>query len=100
MFGIGVGQVSPRIFGDEVAVRNVVVMDGLTQFFSAVSVAGALKISFEFAFEAFGIVFRAEFAGGIVAIFLESMKLAREPAENVDGGRKFAGVGNQLFADV
>jgi len=45
-------------------------------------------------------VFVAEFAGGIVAIFLESMELAREPTENVNGGRKFFGVGSELFADV
>jgi len=81
-------------------VGNVVVVDGLAQFFGAVSVAGAFEVFFDFAFDAFGIVSGAEFAGGIVAIFLEPVELAREPAENVDGGSKFFGVDCELFADV
>jgi hypothetical protein len=100
LVGVVQCQISTGIFRNEVAVGDVVVVDGLTQFFGAVSVAGAFEIFFDFAFEAFRIVFGAKFTGGIVAIFLEAVELAREPAENVDGGRKFFGVDCELFADV
>jgi len=75
-------------------------VDGLAELFGAVSVAGAFEVFFDFAFDAFRSVFRAEFACGIVTIFLEPVELAREPAENVDGSREFFGVGSELFADV
>lgn len=100
LIGIVQRQISTWVFRDEVAVWNVVVVDSLTQFFGAVSVAGAFEVFFDFAFEAFRIVFVAKFAGRIVAIFLEPVELAREPAKNVDGGRKFFGVGNELFANI
>ena len=69
-------------------------MDGLAELFGAVSVAGAFEVFFDFAFDAFGVVFVAEFAGGIVAVFLEAVELAIELTENVDGGRKFFRVGS------
>ena len=100
MIGIVQRQISTWVFRDEVAVWNVVVVDGLAQFFGAVSVAGAFEVFFDFAFEAFGIVFVAKFTGGIVAIFLEPVELAREPTKNVDGSGEFFGVRSELFADV
>jgi len=45
-------------------------------------------------------VLGAQFFGTIIAIFWRSVKLASEPAENVNGGRKFFGVGGELFADI
>ena len=100
LIGIFKRQISPWVFRDEVAMGDVVVVDGLAKLFGAVSVAGSFEVFFDFAFDAFGNVFIAEFAGGIVAIFLESMELTREAAENVNGGRNFFGVGCELFADV
>jgi len=94
------GYVREVAFGNEIAVRDVGLVDGLAEFFGAVNVAGDFEAVFGFAFEAFGIVFRAEFASGVVAVFLETVELTREPAENVNGGREFLGVGSELFADV
>lgn len=51
-------------------------------------------------FNARRVVLGAQFFGTIVAIFLESVKLASEPAENVNGGRKFFGIGGELFANI
>ena len=79
---------------------NVVVVFGLSEFFGAVSVAGDFEVFFDFAFQSFGIVFVAKFAGGIVPIFLEPVELAIETAESVYGGRKFFGVSSELFGSV
>src|SRR6267154_6617251 len=65
-----------------------------------VGVASAFEGFLGFMFDARRVVLGAEFFGAIVAIFLEPMELAREPAENVDGGGEFVGVGGELFADV
>jgi len=81
-------------------VWNIVVVDGLAKFFGAVSVASAFEVFFDFAFDSFGIVFGAEFAGGIVAIFLESVELAIETAESVNRGGKLFWIGGELFANV
>jgi len=88
------------VFGEEVAVRDVGFPGGLAEFCGAVNVAGDFESVFDVAFEAFGIVVMAEFAGGIVTVFLQTVELAIELAENVDGRREFFGVGSQLFADV
>lgn len=100
LFGILQRQISAWVFRDEVAMGNVVVVDGLAEFFGAIGVAGTFEVFFDFAFEAFGIVFVAKFARGIVAIFLEAIKLAIETAESVDGGSKLFGVSSELFRGV
>ena len=79
---------------------DIMVVDGLAEFFGAVNVAGDFEVFFNFAFEAFRVVFMAKFAGGIVAIFLKPIELAIETAKGVNGERKFFGVGGQLFASV
>ena len=66
----------------------------------AVSIASGFEGFLGFTLDAFGIVFFADFFGAVVTIFLESVKLASETAENADGGGKFVGVGGELFADV
>src|SRR6266436_4226003 len=68
-------------FRQEIAVGDVVIVDSLAKLFGAVNVAGDFEAVFDFAFDAFGIVLRAKFAGGIVAIFLEEMKVASDAAK-------------------
>jgi len=43
-------------------------------------------------------VFGAKFFGGLVAVFLEDVDLAREPAEDADGASEFFGFGGELLA--
>lgn len=79
---------------------NVRFVNSLAKFFGAVNVAGDFEVLFGFAFESFGIVFIAKFAGGVVTIFLEPVELAIETAKGVNGGGKLFGVGGELFANV
>jgi len=93
-------EVWKAVFGDEVAVGDFGFDWCIFGNKGAVRVAGNLERCLCFAFDALGIVSGAEFFGTIVAIFLQSVELACEPAENVDGGRKFFGAGSELFSDV
>ena len=77
---------------------DVGVFRGFAGFFCAVSVADGFEGFVGFAFEEFGIVIVAEFFGGLVAIFLEDVNLAREPAENANGAGEFFGFGIKLLA--
>lgn len=65
-----------------------------------VGVASAFEYLLGIAFDAFGIVLSAEFFCTVVAIFLKSIELASEAAENVNGRREFFGVRSELFANV
>jgi hypothetical protein len=86
------------VLGKEIAVRDFGFFDGFTGFFGAVSVAYGFEGFVGFAFEAFGVVFVAEVFGGLVAVFLEDVNLAGEPAENADGAGEFFGFGIKLLA--
>jgi hypothetical protein len=100
LIGIVLARVGIGLFRDEVAVRDVRLVNSLAKFCGAVNVAGDFEVFFGFAFEAFGIVFITHVACGIVAIFLEPVELAIETAERVNGRRKFFRVGSDLIADV
>jgi hypothetical protein len=86
------------VFGKEIAVGDVGVLRGFAGFFGAVDVAYFFKGFLGFAFDAFGMVFVAEFFGGLVAVFLEDVNLAGEPAEDADGASEFIGFGGELLA--
>ena len=86
------------VFGEEIAVGNVGFVDGFADFFGAVNVAYVFECLVGFVFEAFGVVFGAEFFGGLVALFLEDVNLAGKPAENADGASEFLGFVGELFA--
>ena len=86
------------VFGEEIAVGNVGFVDGFADFFGAVNVAHTFEGFFGFVFEAFGVMFGAEFFGGLVAVFLEDVNLAGKPAENADGASEFLGFVGELFA--
>lgn len=86
------------VFGKEITVGDAGFVDRFGRFFSAVSVAYAFKGFISLAFEVFGVVFVAEFFGGLVAIFLEDVNLAGEPAENANGAGEFLGIAAELFA--
>ena len=75
-------------------------LGGFAGFFGAVSVAYAFENFIGFVFDAFGIVFGAELFGGLVAMLLEDVNLAREPAENADGPGEFFGFAGELFAGI
>ncbi len=77
--------------------RRVGFVIGFAEFFGAVNVAGGFESFVEVAFEALGIVFVAEFASGIVAIFLEEMEVASDAAKIGDGAGKFFGIGSELL---
>lgn len=100
LVGLVLRRVGIGVFRDEIAVGDVGFVDGLAELCGAVNVAGDFEAFFDFVFEAFGIVFIAKFAGGIVAIFLEPVELAIETAESVDGGREFFWVSSELFRGV
>jgi hypothetical protein len=103
-FGMVRSRLVPRgigretAFRKEIAVRDVGFVDGFADFFGAVSVADAFEGFFGFVFEAFGVVFGAEFFGGLVAVFLEDVNLAGKPAEDADRTSEFFGFGGELFA--
>jgi len=85
------------VFRDEIAVGDVGIVYGFAEFFGAVNVACSFKSVVDFAFDAFGIVFVAEFACGIVAIFLQEMEVASDAAEIGDGACEFFGSGGELL---
>lgn len=102
-FGVIAGRIwrwtsVETVFGQKIAVGDVGFVDGLADFFGAVNVADFIEVLFSIAFEAFGVVFLAEFFGGLVAVFLEDVNLAGEPAEDADGAREFFGFGRELLA--
>lgn len=53
----------------------------LTKFLGAVNVASNFEAVFDVTFDALGIGFVAEFAGGVIAVFLEEMKVTGEAAK-------------------
>ena len=100
---MGFGRTSRRgisritAFGEVIAVRDVGFVDGFAEFFGAVNVAHVFEGFIGLAFDAFGIVFGAEFFGGLVAVFLEDVNLASQAAEDADGASEFFGFGSELF---
>ena len=97
MIGVVLRDVRVGIFGDEIAVGDVGFVIGVGEFFGAVDVARGFESFVGFAFDAFGIMFVAEFASGIVAVFLEEMEVASDSAEIRDGAGEFFGVGGELL---
>jgi hypothetical protein len=92
----GIGRIT--VFGEEIAVGNVGFVDGFANFFGAVNVAYVFECLVGFVFEAFGVVFGAEFFGGLVAVFLEDVNLSGKPAEDADGASEFFGFVGELLA--
>jgi len=85
------------VFGEEIAVGNFGFDGSVVGNEGAVDVAGAFEGFIGFAFGEFGVVFGTEFFGGLVAVFLEDVNLAGEPAEDADGASEFFGFGSELF---
>jgi hypothetical protein len=100
LIGVVVGKVRVGIFRDEVAVRDVGFVIGVAEFFGAENVACVFELFVELAFDAFGIVFVAEFAGGIVAVFLEEMEVASNAAEIGNGAGEFFGIRCELLLSM
>ena len=72
----------------------------LPQFGGAVDFAGDFDIFFVFAFDAGGEEVPAEFAGGVVAIFLEGVDLGGEAAEEGEEAGIFFGSSGILWPIV
>src|SRR5437667_2631156 len=72
-------------FGQVVAVGNVGLVDALAYLRGAVHVPCDLDLLFRFSFDALGVVLVTEFFGGVVAVLLQGMNLAAEPAKHGNG---------------
>jgi hypothetical protein len=86
------------VFGEEIAMRDFGFFDGFAGFFGAVSVANGFEGFIGFVFDVLGIVFGAEFFGGLVAVFLEGVNLAGKAAEDADGAGELFWFGIELLA--
>jgi hypothetical protein len=88
------------VFGNKVAVGNVRFVVGFAEFFGAENVPSLFELFFGFAFDAFRIVFVTEFAGGVVAVLLEEMKVTGDAAQVRDGAGEFFRIGGELLFGV
>jgi len=86
------------VFRKEIAVGNFGLDGGVVGDVGAVGPAGVFEGFFGFAFDPFGVVFGAEFFGGLVAVFLEDVNLACKAAEYADGASEFFGFVGELLA--
>jgi len=100
LIGIVLRHKSMRLFRDEVAVREVGFVVGVGEFFGAENVASGFESFVGFAFDAFGIVFVTEFAGGVVAVFLKEMKVAGDAAKIGKCAREFFRIRGELLFGI
>jgi hypothetical protein len=97
LIGIILRRIRVSVFRHEVAVRGVGFVVGVGELFGAEDVASGFESFVGLAFDAFGIVFVTEFAGGVVAIFLEELEVAGDAAEIGNGAGEFFGIGGELL---